>query len=107
MPSPRPRKDDTDLVLDRESKTRIKPPKMYKVLLHNDDYTSMEFVVAVLQSIFHHSETSAQRIMLHIHHTGLGIAGVYTAEIAETKVHRVAEIAQKSDFPLLCTMEPE
>lgn len=103
----RPQKDDTNVVVDKKPSTRLKPPQMYKVLLHNDDYTSMEFVVAVLQTVFHHNESAATRIMLHIHQNGVGVAGVFTAEIAETKVHRVTELAREAEFPLLCTMEPD
>jgi ATP-dependent Clp protease adaptor protein ClpS len=87
--------------------TRLKKPRRYKVLLHNDDYTTMEFVVALLQHVFHHSESDAMAIMLNIHKTGLGIAGVYTFEIAESKVAQTVELAQKAEFPLLCTLEPE
>ena len=107
MARERPHKDDTNVVLDKKPSTRLKPPQMYKVLLHNDDYTSMEFVVAILQTVFHHSESSATRIMLHIHNSGVGVAGVFTAEIAETKVRKVMELAREAEFPLLCTMEPE
>ena len=107
MARQRPQKDDTSVVIDKKPSTRLKPPQMYKVLLHNDDYTSMEFVVAILQTVFHHSESSATRIMLHIHNHGVGVAGVFTAEIAETKVRNVMELAREAEFPLLCTMEPE
>lgn len=87
--------------------TRLKKPKRYKVLLHNDDFTTMEFVVALLQHVFHHSESDAMAIMLNIHKTGLGIAGVYTYEVAESKVAQVMELADKAEFPLLSTIEPE
>lgn len=103
----RPKQDDTNIVVDKKAAPKLKPPQMYKVLLHNDDYTSMEFVVAVLHTIFNHSEASATRIMLHIHHNGVGVAGVYSHEIAETKVRKVLELAKEAEFPLLCTMEPE
>lgn len=103
----RPKQDDTNVVVDKKAAPKLKPPQMYKVLLHNDDYTSMEFVVAVLQTVFNHSEASATRIMLHIHHNGVGVAGVYPHEIAETKVRKVLELAKEAEFPLLCTMEPE
>ena len=78
---------------------------MYKVLLHNDDYTSMEFVVYLLESVFHHDQASATRIMLHIHTSGIGVAGVYTREIAESKVQKSLGIAQQAEFPLQCTTE--
>mgnify|MGYP002396062734 CR=1 FL=1 len=85
--------------------TTAKPP-MYKVLFHNDDYTTMEFVVASLMTIFHHDEASATRIMMHVHANGVGIAGVYTREVAETKVAQTIGMARKNDFPLEVTIEP-
>ena len=96
---------DSGVVTERRQKTQ-KPP-LFKVLLHNDDYTTMEFVVAVLIEIFHHSEGQAIEIMLHVHRRGVGVAGVYAHEIAETKVKKVAERAKEAQFPLLCTLEPE
>ncbi len=86
---------------------KLQPPKLYKVVLHNDDFTSMEFVTALLMHVFHHPESTAQAIMLHIHRTGAGVAGIYTHEVAETKVAQVIELAEKAEFPLQCTMEPE
>lgn len=88
-----------------ESEKKLKPPPLYKVLLHNDDYTTMEFVVQVLQSVFHRSHAAATQIMLHIHKNGLGVAGVYTHEVAETKVAIVEAMARQNEFPLRCTME--
>lgn len=82
-------------------------PKRYKVLIHNDDYTSQEFVVFVLQNIFKHSSASATRLMLAIHNTGLGVAGVYAREIAETRVEQTLSLARDVGHPLQCTMEPE
>ena len=90
-----------------ESEQELKKPSLYKVLLHNDDYTTMDFVVFVLQTIFHHTDQDALRIMLLVHQQGVGIAGVFTYEIAETKVAKVAQLAQEHEFPLLCTMEEE
>jgi ATP-dependent Clp protease adaptor protein ClpS len=98
---------DTAVVTEQQTARKLKRPKLYKVLLHNDDYTTMEFVVAVLQGIFHHSESSATAIMLHIHRTGIGVAGVYTYAIAETKVSETMQAAEKAEYPLLCTMEPD
>ena len=92
--------------VEKKSKTKLQRPKLYKVLLLNDDYTTMEFVVALLIHVFHHDESSAQAIMLHIHRNGVGIAGVYTYEVAETKVAMVMDLAEKAEFPLQCTMEP-
>ncbi|WP_037939967.1 ATP-dependent Clp protease adapter ClpS [Sulfurospirillum arcachonense] len=85
----------------------LKRPKMYKVLLLNDDYTSMEFVVSTLMNIFHKSEEDAYTIMLRIHNSGSGLCGVYTNEIAETKVAQVLNSAKKNKFPLRAVMEEE
>ena len=90
-----------------ESKTKLERPPLYKVLLHNDDFTTMEFVVFVLQTIFSHGEDEALRIMLNVHRQGIGLAGVYTYEVAEMKVESVTNIAQANEFPLLCTMEED
>jgi ATP-dependent Clp protease adaptor protein ClpS len=79
---------------------------MYKVLLHNDNYTSMEFVVLILEQVFHRSESEAQRIMMEVHRGGVGVAGIYTKEIAETKVAVVQTLARQHEFPLRCTVEP-
>jgi ATP-dependent Clp protease adaptor protein ClpS len=98
-------------VVTAEPKTKTKPklerPKLYKVLLHNDDYTPMEFVVLVLVNVFHKSESDATSIMLHAHSHGYAVAGVYTFEVAETKVAETLKLAEKAQFPLLSTMEPE
>ena len=85
----------------------IKSPKMYKVLLLNDDYTSMDFVVNILMKIFHKSQQEAYEIMLRIHKDGSGLCGVYTYEIAETKVSQVINAARKNDYPLRAVMEEE
>ena len=99
--------DQTDIgVLTR---TRIKPkkPAMYKVLLLNDDFTPMEFVVHILERFFSKDIQEATEIMLQVHHQGVGLCGVYTCEIAETKVHLVMDYARKNEHPLQCTMEKE
>ena len=88
-----------------DEKTKVKEPPLYKVLLHNDDYTSMEFVVLLLQKVFHKSTVEATRIMLNVHQQGIGIAGVYHKEIAETKVAIVHDLAQKNEYPLRCSIE--
>ena len=98
--------EDTDRGVVTESEKKLKPPAMYKVLLHNDDYTTMEFVVQILQSVFHRSHTEATAIMLHVHRNGVGVAGVYTYEVAETKVAIVDAVARQHEFPLKCTLEP-
>ncbi len=95
------------VAIEEKVDTRLKKPKRYKVLLHNDDFTTMEFVVALLQHVFHHSEADAMAIMLNIHKTGIGIAGVFTYEVAESKVAQVMELAEKAEFPLLSTVEPD
>jgi ATP-dependent Clp protease adaptor protein ClpS len=102
--SKRTRHEEKENVLTRE---RVKKPQKYKVILLNDDYTAMEFVVHVLTKVFHHSSASATRIMLHIHNSGIGVAGVYTREVAETRLAQVNKIARESGHPLQCTMEPE
>lgn len=87
--------------------TELKRPRRYKVLLHNDDYTTMEFVIFVLQKFFNKTLEEAQRIMLQVHHEGVGICGVYTYEIAETKAQKVTQAAKENGHPLLCTIEEE
>jgi len=83
----------------------LREPSLYKALLHNDDYTSMEFVVAILENIFGKSTTLATKIMLDVHQEGVGVAGVYTREICETKIELVHHLARKNGFPLRCSME--
>ena len=88
-----------------ETKKKLKKPPLYKVLLHNDDYTTKEFVVEILQYVFHKEQTEAVQIMLHVHKKGIGVAGVYTYEVAETKVALVESLARQHEYPLMCTME--
>jgi ATP-dependent Clp protease adaptor protein ClpS len=88
-------------------KERVDTPRLYKVLLHNDNYTTMDFVVSVLRNVFNKSTVTAVQIMLAVHRQGVGVAGVYTYEIAEDKVAKVTELARASQFPLLCTLEEE
>jgi len=95
-----------DVGLETDDETDLHRPRLYKVLLHNDDYTTMEFVVQILMDLFHHPENVAIRIMLQVHQEGLGIAGVYPFEVAETKVAQVTERARESEFPLRCSLEP-
>lgn len=87
--------------------TKTKKPSMYKVLMLNDDYTPMEFVIEVLQSFFRLSSEKATEVMLHVHHRGVGICGVYPLDIAETKVSQVMSYARQNQHPLQCTLEKE
>jgi len=87
--------------------TRTKKPSLYRVLLLNDDYTPMEFVVYVLERFFQKSREDATTIMLHVHQNGVGLCGVYTHEVAETKVAQVLELARRHEHPLQCTMEKD
>ena len=89
----------------QESKPKLKRPPLYKVLLLNDDYTPMEFVVQVLETFFTMDREKATQIMLHVHTRGIGVCGVFTREIAETKVAKVNDYARSNQHPLLCTME--
>ena len=104
---PRGAEGDTAVVTQRKTALKLKRPKLYKVLLHNDDFTTMEFVVMILQAVFGHSETEATAIMLHIHRHGVGVGGIYPYSVAEAKVSEVMAAAEKAEFPLLCTMEPD
>jgi len=88
-----------------ETDVAIQEPTLYRVLLHNDDYTPMDFVVEILESVFQVSHERATKIMLDVHEKGMGICGVYTYEIAETKVSVVTDSARKEEYPLKCTME--
>ena len=88
-----------------ESKEKVEEPPLYKVLLHNDDYTTMEFVVWILEAVFNMPEEQAIQVMLNVHLRGIGVAGIYTYEIAETKVGQATSLAREQEFPLLVTME--
>ena len=90
-----------------QTRPKTQKPSMYKVLLLNDDYTPMEFVVHVLERFFHKNREEATRIMLHVHQRGIGVCGVYTFEVAETKVTQVMDFARKHSHPLQCTMEKD
>ena len=90
---------------DVKNDQEIREPKMYRVILHNDDYSTMDFVIEVLISIFHKPAADATRIMLDVHKKGLGICGVYTYDIAATRVARVHQLAKKREFPLKCSLE--
>jgi len=88
-------------------RSKVKKPSLYKVLLHNDDYTTMEFVVMILKGIFSKSGADAERVMLKVHQEGAGICGVYTHEIAETKTQKVLDLAKEHGHPLICSFEEE
>ncbi len=100
------RHDDQTGVITK-SRSETKKPSMYKVLLLNDDYTPMEFVVAVLMRFFGMNEQRAATIMLHVHRRGVGVCGVYSYEVAETKVNQVVDFSRRNEHPLQCTMEKE
>ena len=108
MAKPKPQEDhDSGVATVTKAEKKLKRPPLYKVLFHNDDYTTREFVVFVLQTEFHHDEASATRIMWHVHTIGVGVAGVFTFEVAETKARKVEALARASEFPLMVTVEPE
>ena len=105
---PRPVLDPrTGTVTKTRVRPRLPPPTLWKVILHNDDYTTQEFVVWILATIFRKPEPEAVRIMLDVHKRGKGIAGIYPFDIADTKVAQVKVVAEQHEFPLLCTLEPE
>jgi len=97
---------DTESDVATEPKQRLERPRLYRVLLLNDDYTTMEFVVMILMTVFHHPQERAVEIMLHVHHNEVGEAGVYTFEVAESKVKKVTELARQNEYPLRCEIEP-
>lgn len=99
--------NDAGTITKVKPEKKLKRPRLYRVLLHNDDYTTREFVVHVLQLVFHLGEQDSIRVMLHVHHNGVGVAGVFTREVAETKIQRVEQLAKEQEFPLRLTMEPE
>lgn len=100
-------KGDPNTSVVIKARPKVKKPSMYKVLMLNDDYTPMEFVVHVLERFFGKSGDEATKIMLHVHQKGVGICGVYTYEVAETKVTQTMDLARKHQHPLQCTLEKE
>ena len=90
-----------------KKREKVEKPPLYRVVLHNDDYTTMEFVVLVLQKFFYKNETEANHIMLNVHKKGKGIAGIYTFEVAETKLSQVHSFAKTEQHPLKCSLEPD
>lgn len=97
--------DGTDVLT--ESETKLEKPKLYKVILHNDDFTTMEFVVFVLEYVFMRTDAEAFTIMLKVHNEGMGIAGIYPYEIANMKSQKAMNLAKSREYPLLCTVEEE
>lgn len=95
----------TDHGVVEKTRQQVKPPSMYKVILHNDDYTPMDFVIDVLTRFFNMQYEKASEIMLQVHNEGMAVCGVFTAEVAETKVQQVSIYAKEHEHPLLCTME--
>ena len=96
--------DNLSEIMD-EDRERLEEPPLYRVLIHNDHYTSMEFVVEILEQVFHHHQAAAEQIMMMVHRQGLGCCGEYDREIAESKVVTVSQRASEAGFPLRCTME--
>lgn len=92
---------------DSRNEQKLERPRMWRVLLHNDDYTTQEFVVWVLETVFRKARAEAFTIMMSVHRSGLGVAGVYTHDVAETKLKATKQMAEEQEFPLLVTMEPE
>ena len=90
---------------DQGTDQEIREPKMYRVILHNDDYTTMDFVIEILMVVFHKPAADATRIMLDVHKRGRGICGIYTYDVAATRVARVHQLAQKREFPMKCSLE--
>lgn len=109
MSDERDREEDErgDVATITKTAPKTKRPSLYKVVLLNDDYTPQEFVVWLLEVVFHKSREAAVEIMLHVHNSGVGICGIYTFEVAETKVAQVLELARRNEHPLQCTMERE
>jgi ATP-dependent Clp protease adaptor protein ClpS len=97
----------TDGEVQEKPRPKIKRPQLYKVILHNDDYTTMQFVVEVLESVFHKSPAEAHRIMMQVHTRGFGVCGAYPYEVAETKVALVHDLAREHGYPLRASLEEE
>src|SRR5215471_8662925 len=96
---------ETDVLTEQE--TKLEKPKLFKVLLHNDDFTTMDFVVWVLQYVFNRNDADAIAIMLRVHNEGIGVAGIYPYEVANTKAQKTMNLAKAREYPLLCTVEQE
>lgn len=92
---------------DPEIKERVEHPRLWKVLLHNDDFTTQEFVVWVLETVFNMPPADAYTVMMHVHQAGIGVAGLFTRDVAETKVKATQRLAEQHEYPLLVTIEPD
>jgi len=95
------------ILTESRTEPRVEQPRLWRVLLHNDDYTTQDFVVMVLETVFHKPRGEAFTIMMSVHRSGLGVAGIYTRDVAETKLKTTQQMAEEQEFPLLVTMEPE
>ena len=104
--SPRPGEQE-DVLIESKTEQKLERPRLWRVLLHNDDYTTQDFVVWVLETIFHKPRGEAFTIMMSVHRSGMGVAGVYTHDVAATKLKATRQLAEEHEFPLLVTMEPE
>ncbi len=102
-----PRSPETEIGVSIKSHDEIKEPSMFRVWLHNDDFTTMDFVVEILMAVFKKSPDEAAHIMFNVHKQGVGLCGIFTHEVAETKVDTVHSLAQENGFPLKCSMEKE
>ena len=98
---------ESDGAVLTESETKLEKPPLYKVILHNDDFTTMEFVVFILKTVFMRSDAEAFTIMLKVHNEGIGIAGVYSYEVATMKAEKAMNLSKANEYPLLCTVEEE
>ena len=95
------------ILTESQASERVDTPRLWRVLLHNDDFTTQEFVVWVLETVFHLPHAEAFAVMMHVHQAGIGVAGHYTRDIAETKVKTTRQLAEQHEFPLLVTLEPD
>lgn len=102
-----PKDPGTGTATKTRSRAKLQPPRLWRVILHNDDYTTQEFVVWILHTVFRKAEAEAVRIMLDVHQRGQGVAGIYPYDIADTKTAQAKALAEAQEFPLRCTLEPE
>lgn len=98
---------DGNIIFEEKTSIKLKKPQLYRVLLHNDDYTPMDFVTYILMQVFGKSRQESEQIMLTVHTKGIGLCGIYTFDIARTKQYQVTQAARKNEHPLKCTIEPE